>query len=64
MKALILIPLLILAGCSTSKPQSEGKLVGTMSIYKTDRGFIVQSDQSGEKMLFELHIGRTIVLAK
>jgi uncharacterized protein YcfL len=59
---LITLALLLLAGCAS--PEEEGDLIGTMSVYKTKSGFMVMSDQTGEKMIFEFHLGRTIVLSK
>jgi len=41
-------------GCETTKP--EQKLVGTLSVYRAERGFVVVSDQSGESMIVEFNI--------
>ena len=60
MKALLLIPLLLLAGCNTSKP--EGVLIGTLSVYKTNKGVMVVSDQSGERMIVNFHIQRVLIV--
>lgn len=56
---LLLLSLLLFAGCATSRP--EQKLVGTMSIYRTNHGFLVVSDQSGESIIVEFNINRVIV---
>lgn len=54
MKYIILIALFLLAGCASKKPV-EGKLIGTMSIYSTDKGCVVVSDQSGDRMIINFH---------
>lgn len=55
MKPIYLLLLLLLAGCASKKPAVEGKLIGTMSIYKTDKGCMVVSDQSGDRMIINFH---------
>jgi len=53
---LALILALLLSGCAT--PKQEGKLVGTLSVYRTNQGFMVVSDQSGDKMLVAFNVAR------
>ena len=59
---LLLIPLLLLSGCATTKP--EPKVVATMSIYRTDHGFLVVSDQSGEAIVVEFNINQIVTKRK
>jgi hypothetical protein len=50
------------SGCGSTKP--EGKLVGTMSVYRTDRGFLVVSDQNGERMIVNFNVQGVIIKKK
>jgi PBP1b-binding outer membrane lipoprotein LpoB len=54
----IIYAALFFSGCVTTKP--EQKLVGTLSVYRTERGFVVVSDQSGESMIVEFNIQRVL----
>ena len=57
----LLIPLLLLAGCS-SPDKPEGVLVGTMKAYRTPSGsLVVVSDQSGDRFIFEMNIQKAII---
>ena len=58
MKSLLLILALLLSGCGSTAPAKEGTLVGTLSVYKTSKGFVVVSDQSGEKLVVAFHVAR------
>lgn len=53
-----------IVGCeSSNKP--EGKLIGTMSVYRTPTGSItVVNDQDGNSMAFEFHLARVLVAKK
>jgi len=45
----------MLGGCSRAE-RPEGRLLGTMSIYSTNKGFVVTSDQTGERMMVNFHV--------
>ena len=64
MKYLLLIVItLLLLGCNSDRP--EGKLVGTMSVYRTPNGSMtVVNDQDGNSMVFDFHLKSVLVLKK
>jgi hypothetical protein len=65
MKALLLLTLILLAGCKGDQPPKGMKLVGTMSIYITERGALtVVHDQTNEAMMIEWNINRILVKQK
>ena len=46
-------------GCSTTPgDKEEGRLVATMSVYKTSKGFVIVSDHSGDRMVVQFNIGK------
>ena len=54
-----------IVGCETTKPNPEGKLIGTLSVYRTPSGSMsVVNDQDGNKMIFEWHLGRVLTPKK
>ena len=63
MKYLLLILALVFVGCKADRP--EGKLIGTMSVYRTPTGTItVVNDQDGNSMAFDFHLNQVLVLKK
>jgi hypothetical protein len=63
MKYILIILTLFLVGCE-SPEKREGELIGTMSVYRTDRGFVVVSDQNGDSMVVNFDIQRVIIKKK
>ena len=63
MKYLLLIVALLLLGCNSDKP--EGKLVGTMSVYRTPNGSTtIVNDQDGNMFKIDFHLRSVLVLRK
>tara|TARA_R110000744_G_scaffold57213_1_gene120322 strand:+ start:57 stop:275 length:219 start_codon:yes stop_codon:yes gene_type:complete len=61
MKPLLILISLLLAGCNVHEP--EGKLIGTMSMYRTPTGsIVVVNDQDGNKMEFNFHLNSVLIL--
>jgi len=60
---LLIVALLLLAGCNSDKP--EGKLVGTMSVYRTpDGSTTIVNDQDGNMFKIDFHLRSVLVLRK
>jgi len=60
---LLIVALLLLAGCNSDKP--EGKLVGTMSVYRTPNGSTtIVNDQDGNMFKIDFHLRSVLVLRK
>jgi hypothetical protein len=64
MKLLLLIPLILLAGCrnTNQRPPEDMVLIGTMSVYRTQTGALtVMHDQTHQAIAIEWNIRQVLI---
>lgn len=62
MKYILIILALLMVGCKGDEAPEDMKLIGTMSVYRTENGALtVMNDQTKDAMMIEWNINRVLV---